>query len=236
VGLNVPGLLQGGIDLNVPDLLQGGIDVNLPDGSGWPWENSNGDSNEDGGGNGGSGSGPVYGGGVPIDRKINAGMDVAGEGIDTGTDVAGEAIDTGTDLAGGAIDAGADFLDERVPGAATGGRVEQSGLARIHAGEEVVETAEVDRTSDRLSEMAASVTSSSTIDDGDGLQNTLDQILAELRRLRSGDASGGGGVTIEQQRIEVGDQSLDIRDLSRDEIRDLADAVSKAQGDIVTGM
>jgi hypothetical protein len=236
VGIEVPSFLEDGIDFNVPDLLHGGIDVNLPDGPKWPWEKNNGDSNEDSGGNGGSGSGSGGGSGDPIDRRIDAGMDAASGAIDRGTEAVSGAIDTGTDVAGEAIDAGADVLDDRVPGLATGGRVKQAGLARIHSGEEIVETAEVDRTSDRLSEMAASVTSSSTIGDGGGQQNTLDQILAELRRLRSGDASGGGDVTIEQQRIEVGDQSLDIRDLSRGDIQDLADAISKQQGDNLTGM
>jgi hypothetical protein len=42
--------------------------------------------------------------------------------------------------------------------------------------------------------------------------------------------SGGGGVNIENVNIEIGDQTLDLRDLTRSDIRRLADELAPELG------
>lgn len=88
-----------------------------------------------------------------------------------------------------------------LPQLATGGMVEQGGAAELHQGEMVL-PADVSR-----------------------------DVISAIRRA----GSGGGGETttlnIEQQIIEIGDQSLDLSELSRQQLETLADLIGEKQGD-----
>lgn len=99
------------------------------------------------------------------------------------------------------VSVGGQGLD--LPQLATGGMIEEEGAFVGHAGEMVL-PADVSR-----------------------------DVIEALRGAQGGGGGGGGGtgITIEQQVIEIGDQSLDLSQLDRRTLETLADLIAEKQGD-----
>ena len=91
-----------------------------------------------------------------------------------------------------------------LPQLATGGMIEEEGAFVGHEGEMVL-PADVSR-----------------------------EVIAALRSSGGGGGGGGSGITIEEQVIEIGDQSIDLSDLTRTQMETLADLIAEKQGDELT--
>lgn len=134
------------------------------------------------------------------------GSDIAGDIAGGAGGFASSAMSTGGDIVGGA----ADFV-----GLDSGGRILESGVAEVHKGEAViprplVEAAE--RGAGRVGNMAQ------------------DTVTVEAQ----GQAGGGGGgdTAVENTYdISVGDQSLDLSNLSRSDLRTLARLIGEELGE-----
>jgi len=91
-----------------------------------------------------------------------------------------------------------------LPQLATGGMIEEEGAFVGHQGEMVL-PADVSR-----------------------------DVIAALRGSGGGGGGGGSGVNIERQVIEIGDQSIDLSELTRTQMETLADLIAEKQGDELT--
>lgn len=133
--------------------------------------------------------------------KLQGAADAVGNAADAvpGSDIAGAAGraagDAGSWAAGGLGDLASGEVN--LPSLDTGGTVERSGVARVHAGEVVGKPGEL--------------------------------LKAAGLSMSGGDGGGGKTLIIEEQTIEIGDQTLDISELDRNAIQELADAISQEQ-------
>jgi len=135
-----------------------------------------------------------------IGSAAEGAMDAAGSAADAAGSAASGAVDTATSAASGAADAAGNAVDTAagyVPSFDTGGMIEETGLAQVHAGEAVIPA----------------------------------DITKEFKQ------SGGGGsgktVQVNVGGIEIGDQSLDLSNLTRREMKQLADMLAERLGDEV---